>query len=528
MRYLPFAIIVVLTIVLCILASLDARWLWLALPGSVLTGFGVIDVVQREHTLWRNYPVAGRVRWLAEALRPFVQQYFIESVTDGRPFNREDRSLVYRRAKDVSSVEPFGSHIDVDGERHEWIAQSIAAKPPAEPPLRIEVGAGRCAKPYAASVFNISAMSFGSLGGRAIEALNRGAAAGGFYHDTGEGAVSPYHRAGGGDLVWELGSGYFGARAADGRFDSERFKDLAAIEQIKMIEVKLSQGAKPGHGGILPASKITPEIAATRGIAIGADCVSPPAHTAFSTPIELVAFVEQLRELSGGKPVGIKLCIGHAWELLAIVKAMLATGGRIDYVVVDGAEGGTGAAPVEFQDHVGAPLREGLLLTRNALVGAGLADEVRLAASGKIISGFQLAAAMALGADWCNAARGFMFALGCVQSLQCHTNKCPTGVATQDLSRQRGLDVADKAARVASFHRNTVHALAEVVGAAGLAHPSELTPDHLLKQISSAEARPASEVYDLLAPGALIEDPVATPLAADWARAQAESFAAAQ
>lgn len=525
MRYAPFLIVALAFAVAGLLSALDPRWLIASIPLAPFAALGLYDLVQRDHTLWRNYPLIGRVRWLAEELRPFVQQYFIENAVEGRPFNREDRALVYRRAKDVPSVEPFGSHLDLDKPDYEWLNPSIAACEPNHEGFRVTVGEGRCAQPYAASAFNISAMSFGALGARAIEALNRGAAAGGFYHDTGEGGVSRYHRAGGGDLVWELGSGYFGARTKDGGFDRDRFKDVAADPQIKMVEIKLSQGAKPGHGGVLPAAKISSEIVEARGVDPGEDCVSPPHHRAFSTPIELLEFVAELRELSSGKPAGFKLCIGHRWEFLAVVKAMLETGIRPDFIVVDGAEGGTGAAPVEFQDHIGAPLRDGLVFARNALVGAGLKDEIRLAVSGKIVTGFQMAAAMALGADWCNAARGFMFALGCVQSLQCHTNRCPTGVATQDESRQRGLHVPDKAERVASFHRHTVEALAEVVAAAGLEHPRDLAPAHLHHRVSATEARPADHVYRLLETGALLDAPDETHLAADWARAQAGSFA---
>jgi len=376
-------------------------------------------------------------------------------------------------------------------------------------------------------VFNISAMSFGSLGARAIEALNRGAARGGFYHDTGEGGISRHHRAGGGDLVWELGSGYFGCRTGDGGFDPERFRDIADEPQVKMIEIKLSQGAKPGHGGVLPGAKVTAEIAEARGIPVGQTCYSPPAHTAFSTPLELMAFIARLRELSGGKPVGIKLCVGNRWEVLAIVKAVLETGIRPDFIVVDGAEGGTGAAPAEFMDHIGMPLREGLVVVRNALVGTGLKDEIRLAASGKQVSAYALASSMALGADWVNTARGFMFALGCIQSLHCHENTCPTGIATTDPGRQRGLVIPDKAERVYHYHRNTVKALMEVVGAAGCEHPGELTPHHIMQRVTESIARPAAENLRLIAANELIEAPERTHLRDDWDRAQAASFAPA-
>ena len=504
--------------------------LWLAVPAAVfgaLSLLGLYDLVQTRHTLWRNFPIVARGRWIAEELRPFFRAYMVESETEGRPFNHEERAMVYRRAKDVSSVEPFGSHLDIDKPPYEWLSHSVAARRPEDQNPRILVGAPGTAKPYSASVLNISAMSFGSLGAHAIEALNCGAAAGGFYHDTGEGGVSRYHKAGGGDLVWELGSGYFGCRAKAGGFDPAQFAETAASDQIKMIEIKLSQGAKPGHGGVLPGAKVTAEIAEARGIPIGQTCYSPPAHTAFSTPIGLLGYVAQLRDLSGGKPVGFKLCIGNRWEFLAICKAMLETGIRPDFVVIDGAEGGTGAAPAEFLDHVGSPLRQGLVLARNALVGCGLKQDVRLAASGKQVSAFAMASSLALGADWVNSARGFMFSLGCIQSLNCHNNSCPTGIATSDKGRQRGLVVADKAVRVASFHRNTVAALMEVVGAAGCEHPSELTPRHIMHRVTADIVKPGHRAYDLLEPGALLDTPQATHLATEWGMAQAGSFSPA-
>ena len=524
-RFLPLSAALVMAVLFAWL-SLTNRWFAI---GTVLFGglalLGLYDLVQRRHTLWRNYPILGRVRWIAEELRPFLRSYIVESETEGRPFNHEERAMVYRRAKDVSSVEPFGSQLDIDRPPYEWLSHSIAAHHPTTDDPRVLVGVDGTTKPYSASVLNISAMSFGSLGAHAIEALNRGAAAGGFYHDTGEGGVSKHHRAGGGDLVWELGSGYFGCRAEDGTFDAERFRDVAANDQIKMIEIKLSQGAKPGHGGVLPGTKVTPEIAEARGIPVGQTCFSPPAHTAFSTPNGLMEWVAQLRELSGGKPVGMKLCVGNRWEVLAICKSILATGVKPDFIVVDGAEGGTGAAPAEFMDHVGAPLRQGLVLVRNALVGCGLKDEIRIAASGKQISAFSMAASMALGADWINTARGFMFSLGCIQSLNCHNNTCPTGIATTSKSRQRGLVVAEKAERVASFHRNTVRALMEVVGSAGCAHPGELTPRHIMHRVTEDVAEPGHRAYKLLEPGELLQDPSSTPLAREWSMAQADTFA---
>jgi glutamate synthase domain-containing protein 2 len=524
LRFVPLLVVTGL-FVLSLFGLAAAPWLVVC---SVILGslvlLGLYDFFQSPHTLWRNFPIIAHIRWIAEELHPFLRSYIVESETEGRPFNNEQRALIYRRAKNVSSVEPFGSHLDIDKPPYEWLAHSIAAKHTADDCPRIVVGAPGTKQPYSASVLNISAMSFGSLGAHAIEALSTGAKKGDFYHDTGEGGVSRYHRAGGADLVWELGSGYFGCRARDGRFDAARFKDVAQDPQIKMIEIKLSQGAKPGHGGVLPGAKVTAEIAEARGVPVGETCVSPPGHTAFSTPIEMMEFAASLREMSGGKPVGIKFCVGNRWELLAICKAMLETGIRLDFMVVDGGEGGTGAAPAEFLDHVGAPLRQGLVLARNALVGTGLKDHVRLACSGKQTSAFAIASSMALGADWINTARGFMFSLGCIQSLNCHNNTCPTGIATTDKGRQRGLVIADKAERVYNFHRNTMKALMEVVGAAGLEHPAELTPRHIMHRVTEDIVLPAHRAYDLLDKNVLINAPQETKLANEWAMAQAASF----
>ncbi len=527
-RIIPLLLVLVATGLALVASHFWSRWWWLGAGPLVLVSLvGFYDLVQREHTLWRNFPLVGHVRWFFEWLRPFLRGYIVESETEGKPFNIEQRSLVYRRAKDVVSVEPFGSHLAFDEPPYEWITHSACPVKADAERFRVEVGGKDCRQPYSASVFNISAMSFGSLGAHAIEALNRGAAIGGFYHDTGEGGVSRYHKAGGGDLVWEIGSGYFGCRASDGGFDPGRFAEQAALDQVKMIEIKLSQGAKPGHGGVLPGEKVTKEIAAARGIPIGIRCESPAWHSAFSTPIELMEFIAELREKSGGKPVGFKLCVGKRHEVMAMMKAMIETGIRPDFIVVDGAEGGTGAAPAEFMDHVGAPLRDGLVFVRNALVGAGLKDEIRLACAGKQITAFSLASSMALGADWVNTARGFMLALGCIQSLHCHDNTCPTGIATQDKGRQRGLFVADKAERVANFHRNTLHSFAEIVGAAGRRHPSELVADDLIRRIDDRHTAEGSVAFRLLEKGALIEDAGATHLAQDWKRAQAVSFAPA-
>ncbi|HEY0269545.1 MAG TPA: FMN-binding glutamate synthase family protein [Sphingomonas sp.] len=483
-----------------------------------------IDLAQSEHSLRRNYPGSARFRWFFEWLRPFLRAYVVESNLDGRPFSIEDRALVYARAKGEVDSHPFGTELDVYSSEYEWLAHSMAPAMTAPGETRVLVGGDQCTKPYSASRLNISAMSFGSLGANAIEALNLGAKIGGFYHDTGEGSISPYHRKHGGDIVWELGSGYFGCRTKDGRFDPGHFRDRAQADQVRMTEIKLSQGAKPGHGGVLPAAKVTAEIAETRDIAIGEDCLSPAAHSAFSTPREMVEFAARMRELSGGKPVGIKLCVGFPHELFAVVKAMLDSGIHIDFIVVDGAEGGTGAAPTELSDRVGMPLREGLMLARNVLVGTNLKGKVKLAASGKVASGAAIAMNAALGADWCNAARSFMFSLGCVQSMKCHTDLCPTGVATQSPARQRALVVADKAERVARYHKATLGALHEIVVAAGLQSPDEFRPSMLRQRINVAEMRSFSETYRFLEPGELLADPEGTPFARWWREADPDSF----
>jgi len=474
------------------LASGQGAALALALAGLGLVVLGWRDATQRRHSVLRNYPLIGHLRFLLEFIRPEMRQYFIESDNEATPFSRQQRSLVYQRAKGEPDKRPFGTQRDVGGIGHEWINHSVVPSVVASHDFRITIGDGphtRCMQPYSASVFNISAMSFGALSGPAIRALNAGARRGGFAHDTGEGSISDHHRAHGGDLIWEIGSGYFGCRTDDGRFDPGRFAVTAAEAQVKMIEIKLSQGAKPGHGGVLLGPKVTPEIAAARGVPVGVDCVSPAAHSAFTTPVELLQFVERLRVLAGGKPVGFKLCIGHPWEWFAIAKAMQATGLVPDFIVIDGAEGGTGAAPLEFTDHVGAPLQEGLLLVHNTLVGIGLRDRVRIGCSGKIVSAFDIARAMALGADWCNSARGFMFALGCIQAQSCHTGGCPTGVATQDPLRQRALVVEQKQERVYNFHRQTLEALRELVQAAGLTHPCEITAAHIVRRAADHQVR---------------------------------------
>ena len=526
-RFLPLTLSVLFA-----LASLGAAIVWPAwtffftcafVGFAMLVALGLRDITQTRHAVLRNYPIAAHLRFLLESVRPEMRQYFFEGEKDGAPFPRDKRAIVYQRAKKELDKRPFGTMFDVYQEQYEWLHHSLAPTAPL-PVDQMRVKVGR----YSASLLNISAMSYGALSANAIRSLNKGAQAGGFFHDTGEGGVSPYHREHGGDLVWEIGSGYFGCRAADGGFDPGKFAENAADPQIKMIEVKLSQGAKPGHGGVLPAAKVTEEIAAIRGVPMGQDCVSPARHSAFSTPIELMQFIARLRELSGGKPTGFKLCIGHEWEFMALCKAMVETGITPDFIVIDGKEGGTGAAPLEFMDHIGMPLRDGLSFAHNALIGAGLRDRVKLGASGKITSAFDMAKVMALGADWCNAARGFMFAVGCIQAQSCHTGECPTGVATQDPLRQRALVVTDKAERVKNFHHNTLHALSELVAAAGLSHPGELRPHHFQRRASSDKVISFAEQYEQLDPGILLQNPAASPrYGAAWFLAQSASFARA-
>lgn len=478
--------------------------LWVV--SGALSLLGLYDVLQNRHSILRNYPIMGHFRFLFEDIRPEIRQYFIEADQDALPFSRMQRSLVYQRAKNENADKPFGSIIDVYQEDYRFIVHSISPCPPADPKsFRIQIGNAQCLQPYSASIMNISAMSFGSLSANAIRALNKGAQLGGFYHDTGEGSLTPYHLENGGDIVWQIASGYFGCRTLDGKFDEQKFAKQSQLPQIKMIELKLSQGAKPGHGGILPKHKITAEIAEIRGVSRDYDCISPAKHSSFSTPIEMMHFLQKLRTLSGGKPVGFKLCIGQPWQFMSIVKAMLETKIVPDFIVVDGSEGGTGAAPIEFSDYIGTPLREGLRFVHNTLVGAGLRDQVKIGASGKIISAFDIASTFALGADWVNSARGFMFAVGCIQAQSCHTNQCPVGVATQDKDRQKALHVPTKAERVFNFHKNTLHALSEMIAAAGLRHPSDIKAHHLAQRINDREIKNYAQLHFFLKEGELLQ-----------------------
>ncbi|MHA6263847.1 FMN-binding glutamate synthase family protein [Arenibacterium sp. CAU 1754] len=524
-RYFVFAATGILAILSAIGIMTSA---WFVLPLFLFGGLfliGVYDVVQTRHSILHNYPVIGHMRFLFEGIRPEIRQYLIESDQDEEPFSRDKRSIIYQRAKGVEDKRPFGTRQRVYDSGYEWLTHSVVPIHIADHDFRIHIGGPDCKQPYDASIYNISAMSFGSLSGNAILALNTGARMGGFAHDTGEGGVSRYHREGGGDLIYEIGSGYFGCRTPEGRFDAEKYSEQAAQPQVKMIELKLSQGAKPGHGGMLPASKISEEIAEARGIPMGQDCISPASHPEFSTPIELMHFIAKLREYGHGKPVGFKLCIGHRREFMCIVKAMLETDIVPDFIVIDGKEGGTGAAPLEFANHMGMPLVEGLTFAHNTLRGAGLRDRLKLGASGKLVTSFDIAKALALGADWANSARGFMFAIGCIQAQACHTNHCPVGVATQDPLRQRALNVPNKSERVSRFHNNTLKALAEMTGAAGLAHPGDFRPHHLLMRESDRDMVTGEEVYPYLPEGFLLrEEEDEFGYLGRWNRARAQAF----
>jgi glutamate synthase domain-containing protein 2 len=525
MRYATYVASLLLFAASLAMAAWHSGGWWIATAlFALLSALGTADLLQKRSTLRRNYPVLAHFRYGLESIGPEMRQYFIESDTAEVPFSREQRALVYQRAKSVNDTRPFGTLQDVYGPDYEWINHSLQPTHPASFNFRVDVGENS-AQPYSASVFNISAMSFGSLSANAIRALNRGAKLGEFYHDTGEGSISPYHRENGGDLVWEIGSGYFGCRDENGGFDLERFTRNARDPQVKMIEIKLSQGAKPGHGGVLPAPKVSAEISVTRGVPMGIDCVSPAQHSAFHTPAGLLEFVAQLRQASGGKPTGFKLAIGHPWEWFGIAKAMRETRLLPDFIVVDGAEGGTGAAPAEFIDHVGVPMHEALMLVHNTLVGLDLRSRIRVGAAGRITSAFDIARTLAMGADWCNAGRGFMFALGCIQAQSCHTDRCPTGVATQDPSRWKHLDVPDKAVRVFNFHQNTLKALRDLIAAAGLTHPGQIGPEHILRRVSPIEVRSLAALYHFLEPGELLHHvPDHAVFKSFWTEARSDSF----
>ncbi len=501
----------------------NAYWLFaLILP---LAGLGIYDMAQRKHTILRLYPIIGHLRYLLESIRPEIQQYFVESETNGKPISREFRSLVYQRAKGRRDTRPFGTLFDVYQNGYEWINHSIAPKPVRDKDPRIRFGCSDCSQPYDASPLNISAMSYGALSQHAIMALNKGAKAGGFAHNTGEGGVSPYHLKYEGDLIWQIGTGYFGCRDSDGGFDKALFAEKASLDVVKMIEIKLSQGAKPGHGGILPAIKLTQEIADIRHVPMGQDVVSPPAHTAFSSPLGLLEFVSKLRVASGGKPVGFKLCIGRKTEFMAICKAMIESGITPDFVTVDGGEGGTGAAPIELTNSVGMPLRDGLIFVNNALIGAGLRGQIRIIASGKAVSAFHVLRLLALGADTVNAARAMMFAIGCIQSRQCHQDTCPTGVATQDPARFKALDIEDKSIRVANYHKSMIKSLMELVAAAGLHSLAELRPSHINHRVNGTDIKNYSQLYPCITDRCFLsEKDIPEDWRVDWEQAVSSAW----
>src|SRR5512140_1169347 len=530
-RFIVLTICAVVTGLLLGLGIVDRKVFDLVLVPMLifggLTALGIRDLVQKNHAVLRNYPISAHLRFLLEEIRPEMRQYFFESEKDGMPFSRDTRALVYQRAKMDLDKRPFGTQEAVYQEGYEWMHHSVAPKPIASEKFRLVIGGPQCAQPYSASIFNVSAMSFGALSPNAVRALNGGAKQGGFAHDTGEGGYSPHHAEMGGDIIWEIGSGYFGCRHLDGSFDPEAFARVAGEDQIKMVELKISQGAKPGHGGVLPAAKVSEEISKIRGVAMDEDCISPAYHRAFSTPLEMMAFIGEMRRLSGGKPAGFKLCIGHPWEFLAICKAMIQTGIYPDFIVVDGNEGGTGAAPLEFMDHMGMPMREGVNFVHNALIGINARDRIKIGAAGKIATAFDMARAMAIGADYCNSARGFMFALGCIQSLSCHTDRCPTGVTTQDPTRNRALVVPHKIDRVFNYHHATLHALAELLAAAGLEHPQQLRPIHFSQRTSTTEVQSFARLYPSLRPGELIDGTSDSRFREAWAMARADGFAAA-
>jgi glutamate synthase domain-containing protein 2 len=518
------------TLMLGVLAVLAAAllggvgWVIAAVLLLALTAVGVYDLLQRRHSILRNYPLLGHFRFLFETIRPELQQYFIERNTDGRPYDRNTRTAIYERAKGIKDEQAFGTEREVNEPGYEWLLHSTCPVPPEKDPPRVRIGGPDCTRPYEMALLNVSAMSYGALSGAALTALNRGAAKGGFAHDTGEGGLTDYHLQGG-DVVWELGTGYFGARTAAGDFDAAQFADKAVHHAVKCVSLKLSQGAKPGLGGVLPGAKVSAEIAAARGVPQGEICISPPGHSVFATPRELVRFIARMRELSGGKPAGFKLCVGNRHELLAICKAMIAEGTAPDFIIVDGSEGGTGAAPAEYEDHVGVPLTEGLMTVHNALVGTGLRDQVRLGASGKIATGSDVVKRLAQGADYLNAARAMMMAVGCIQSQRCHTNQCPVGVATQDPRRVRGLDVPDKSERAYRYQRATVAEAQKLIGSMGLGHPAEVGPHHLVRRVNHIESHSYADLYEWLEPEQLIDE-APESWALDWGRADPDSFRA--
>ncbi|MGP9786705.1 FMN-binding glutamate synthase family protein [Glutamicibacter sp. 287] len=508
-----------------LLAGTSGNWVWWILVAltAVLVAVGIRDMTQKRHAILRNFPILGHARYLFEFIRPEIQQYFIERNTDGTPFDRDTRSMIYARAKGTDSHKAFGTELKVNEVGHEYLLHSSAPVAPSKEQHRVEIGSSQCAQPYEMSLLNISSMSFGSLSANAVLAMNKGAAMGDFVHETGEGGLTKYHLEHGADLFWEIGSGYFGCRTPEGRFNPETFARKANLPQVKGITIKMSQGAKPGLGGVLPAAKVTAEIAEAREVPMGQDCISPASHGEFSTPRELLAFVSKLRKLSGGKPVGIKFCVGSRTDVMAICKAMIETGVLVDFITVDGAEGGTGAAPLEYEDHVGTPLTEGLMLVHNVLMGAGLRHEIRLAAAGKIANGSDIVKRLIQGADFAFSARPMMMATGCIQAQKCHTNHCPVGVATQNKRLMRALDVEDKGHRVYNYHRLTVTEAGQIMASMGLHGPDQLNTRMLRRRVNLQSTRSYASLFHWLQPGELLENPPAS-WRDDWQEADADHF----
>jgi glutamate synthase domain-containing protein 2 len=510
---------------LIIIPQIWAPFAWFAVIIIPYILIGFYDLFVSRSNVLRNYPVIGHLRYGLEFISPEIRQYFVETEHSGRPFNREQRTLVYRRSDGKDDLQPFGTQYDVATVGYETAEHSLSPKKVPETEARTVVGGRDCTKTYSASRLNISAMSFGALSPNAIEALNSGAKLGNFAHNTGEGGLSKYHLAGGGDIFWQIGTGYFGCRTKDGHFDPVQFAERSNIDVVKMIEIKLSQGAKPSHGGVLPGAKVNEEIAEVRGVPVGRDCISPPTHSTFSNPQGLLEFVANLREHSGGKPTGFKLCIGRKSEFMGICKAMVESGVTPDFITVDGSEGGTGAAPLEFSDRLGMTANEGLIFVHNCLVGIGKRDQIKLISSGKIATGFDMVQKIALGADMCNAARTMLFAIGCIQAVRCNTNTCPSGVATQDWRRMRAVVVDERKYNVANFHRENIRNFLELVGAMGLSSPDELTPFHIYRRLADETQKTYGELYQYLEPGELL-DPSGTSnsYTRDWKAAKADAF----
>lgn len=516
----------ILAITLALAIFMNKNWSVLFVIFLIFTFMGYQDMFQTRHTLKRIYPLFGRFRYVLEELRPKMYQYFIESDIDGRPINRIDRSTIYQRAKKELETIPFGTQLDVYAEGYEWMCHSIAPKAfeKLNQDPRVVFGNKDCKQPYSSSVLNVSAMSYGSLSAQAIEALNGGAKIGGFAHNTGEGGVSDYHLKHGGDLIWQIGTGYFGCRDDNGNFNPELFAEKAKIPNIKMIELKISQGAKPGHGGILPASKNSEEIARIRHVKPHTKIASPPYHSAFNNPLEMVQFIKTLRDLSGGKPVGFKLCIGHKSEFISICKAMIHLDIYPDFITVDGGEGGTGAAPQEFSNYIGAPMLDGLAFVHNILNGMDIRKHIKVVASGKITTAFHIARALALGADTCNSARAMMMAIGCIQALLCNTNRCPTGIATQDPKLTVGLVVADKKVRLANYHSGTIQNFVELLGASGLDEMKNLTRSHIYRRVNLNEMLTYEEIFPSVRAGAMLRGDMAEKYKIDFANADITSW----